>query len=157
MAAPGAGASRLALQVARMIGGALYPDPRGAAIGDLEGRLAALPPEATPVVVVDGPDPGAALAHLPALAGRALHPRLRVIIPVRVGDAPLLPALAECPRGSILVAALAGEARPPPRLDAGVPAAALLPLALAGRLPADAGAGDDLLIARGLAARDGAG
>lgn len=169
---PGAGTSRLGLELARRwvaAGGRAWyrdpipaPDPHGE-VDALAARLAGLDAAASPLVILDGPDRDEALAPLAELCQRRLHPRLRVLVPCDHDTAPDLPALTGLPRGSILVALVDGGgagagadgvATPPPPLPTDVAVTALLPLVLAGRAPAGADPDLALLVERGLAAPD---
>jgi len=141
---PGAGASRLALELARRAPRAWYPDPlrpphdaEGLSLDVANGR---------PVVVLDGPIVDESVASLEALLTRALHPRLLVIVPIDAENAPRIPLLAGgYPRASIAVVTL--ESRGTSEVEA---PDALLPFALLGRVRSGCFPEEAELSARGL-------
>jgi len=142
---PGAGASRLALELSRRAPRAWYPDPLRVPHGDegLELDVGA----GRPVVVLDGPIVEDAVAPLEALLTRALHPRLLVIVPIDSDNAPRVPLLAGgYPRASIAVVSIEAH----PSADVVEAPDALLPFALLGRAPAGRFEGEPALRERGL-------
>ncbi|WP_428261694.1 hypothetical protein [Haliangium sp.] len=140
IAPPGAGASRLCLELARAAPVARYPDARvqldaERAVAELTEAFLALPDTARPVVVLDGPSPDPALAALEVLASRRIHPRLLVLVPTDPDGAARLPVLSRLARASLiavtLTAAVDGPAAPvTPAPDE------LLPFVLGERAPA---------------------
>jgi hypothetical protein len=157
---PGAGSSRLALELARRAPKAFYRDPRTppdeSQIDALEMLLEAR--DERPVVVLDGPERDEALALLASLCARVLHPRLLVLVPCHPRKAAQLSALAgDLPRASFIVAALGGAEAPPPKLPEGTSRHALLPFALAGRVPAGRMDSEEQLLAQRLIAQGGDG
>jgi hypothetical protein len=150
MAPPGAGASRLCLELARRAPAARYPDPRVTpdperAASELTRVFAGVPDTARPVVVLDGPSPDAALQALGVLASRRIHPRLLVLVPTDPENAARLPILSGLSRTSLIAVTIEGAAGPlVPVSDE------LLPFALADRTPAGIFAQEGLLRAHGL-------
>ncbi len=124
---PGAGTSRLALELARRAPFALYPDPLGNPRVD---DLRVTSTDARPVVVLDGPSLDDALRPLDALLTHRLHPRLLVLLPIDATNAPRVPVLAGgYPRASILVVSVEPHDSAELMVDD-----ALLPYALLGRV-----------------------
>jgi hypothetical protein len=139
--APGAGTSRLALELARQSDApAFYPDPVAppeplAAAAALAEVLRTVPATARPIVVLDGPIFEESMAWAAPLVHEPLHPRLLVIVPCTVTRAPEVPWRAgRYALHNIIVAQVAGQGSPPM-----VPATPLsddlLGLVLAGRRP----------------------
>ncbi|HEX2574662.1 MAG TPA: hypothetical protein VH877_34260 [Polyangia bacterium] len=155
--APGAGTSRLALELARQGGTlAFYPDPAAPpdplAVAALAEALRAVPETARPIVVLDGPLWEEALAWAAPLVHEPLHPRLLVIVPCTIERAPEVPRRAgRYAPHNIIVAQVAGQGAPP--VVPGVPLSDdLLGLALAGRRPTCTIGGLEALHAERLAA-----
>jgi tetratricopeptide (TPR) repeat protein len=149
IAPPGAGASRLCLELARSAPRALYPDPRAQpdperAARELTHDLAHMSGDARPVVVLDGPSPDHALAALPFLASRRIHPRLLVLVPADPETAGRLPVLSGLSHASLIAVAIEGVAEPPPPAPD-----ALLPFVLADHTPADVFPPEELLREQG--------
>jgi hypothetical protein len=150
IAPPGAGASRLCLELARAAPGARYPDPRVTpdpehAASELTQAFAGVPDTARPVVVLDGPSPDAALQALGVLASRRIHPRLLVLVPTDPDGAARLPILSGLSRTSLIavtIEGVAGTLVPVPD--------ELLPFVLPDRAPAGVFAQEALLRAQGL-------
>ena len=149
IAPPGAGSSRLCLELARAAPRARYPDPRVTpdperAASELGRVFADVPDIARPVVVLDGPGPDAALQALGVLASRRIHPRLLILVPTDPEGAARLPIVSGLSRTSLIAVMIEGVAGPP------VPVSdELLPFVLAGRAPAGVFAQEGLLRAQG--------
>jgi tetratricopeptide (TPR) repeat protein len=150
IAPPGAGASRLCLELARGAPRARYPDPRVEhdpehTASELTRVFAGVPDTARPVVVLDGPSPDAVLTTLGVLASRRIHPRLLVLVPADPEGAGRLPILSGLSRASLIAVMLEGVAEPlAPAPDA------LLPFVLSDRAPAGVFAQEALLRGQGL-------
>ncbi|HWN69259.1 MAG TPA: hypothetical protein VNM90_16580 [Haliangium sp.] len=150
IAPPGAGASRLCLELARGAPRARYPDPRVTpdperAASELTRLFARVPDTARPVVVLDGPSPDTALAALGVLASRRIHPRLLVLVPTDPESAGRLPILSSLSRASLIAVTIEGIAEPFVHASD-----ELLPFVLADRAPAGVFAQEGLLRAQGL-------
>lgn len=156
--APGAGTSRMALELARRSSApAFYPDPvapseplaGAAALGEV---LRTVPETARPLVVLDGPSFEDAMAWAAPLVHEPLHPRLLVIVPCAGPRAPEVPLRAgRYAPHNIIVAQVAGQGAPPVVPD--IPLSDdLLGLALAGRRPTGVLSEVSALRTRGLAA-----
>jgi tetratricopeptide (TPR) repeat protein len=150
IAPPGAGASRLCLELARGAPQARYPDPRvwlepELTVSELTRTFADVPGTARPVVVLDGPSPDAALSALGVLASRRIHPRLLVLVPTDPEGARRLPILSGLSRASLIAVMIEGASEP----LAAVPDA-LLPFVLSDRAPAGVFAEESLLRGQGL-------
>jgi hypothetical protein len=150
MAPPGAGASRLCLELARGAPRALYPDPRvlhdpERTASELTRAFADVPDTVRPVVVLDGPSADPALLALGVLASRRIHPRLLVLVPADPDSAARIPILSGLSRASLVAVTIEGNPEPlAPAPDA------LLPFVLADRAPAGVFAQEALLREQGL-------
>lgn len=150
IAQPGAGASRLCLELARGAPRARYPDPRvrhdpERTASELTRVFADVPDTARPVVILDGPSPDAALLALGVLASRRIHPRLLVLVPTDPDGAGRLPILSGLSRASLIAVMIDGVAEPlAPAPDA------LLPFVLSDRAPAGVFGQEGLLRGQGL-------
>lgn len=150
IAPPGAGASRLCLELTRGAPQARFPDPRAwldpeLAISELTRAFANVPATARPIVVLDGPSPDAALSAIGVLASRRIHPRLLVLVPTDPEGARRLPILSGLSRASLIAVMLEGSPEPlAPAPDA------LLPFVLSDRAPAGSFAEEGLLREQGL-------
>ncbi len=150
IAPPGAGASRLCLELARGAPLARYPDPRAwlepeAVASELTRVFAGVPDTARPVVVLDGPSPDTALSALGVLTSRRIHPRLLVLVPTDPEGARRLPIVSGLSRASLIAVMIEGAPEPlAPSPDA------LLPFVLSDRAPAGIFEEERLLREQGL-------
>lgn len=150
IAPPGAGASRLCLELARGAPLARYPDPRvlhdpERTASELTREFASVPDTARPVVVLDGPSPDAVLPMLGVLASQRIHPGLLVLVPADPDVAGRLPILSGLSRASLVAVMIEGVAEPlAPTPDE------LLPFVLSDRAPAGVFAQEALLRGQGL-------
>ncbi|MGZ3475016.1 MAG: hypothetical protein ACXWUG_12485, partial [Polyangiales bacterium] len=109
VAAPGAGSSRLAIEMAKRAPKAFVlqeegePEALAELLRGVSGR---------PILVLDGER---ALRVLGRFVEREIHPRLAVVVPASETNAPRLPLLSGLSRASVAVVAIDGEGRERPR------------------------------------------